>query len=253
MPTTNDLNIITQQTGCLVTLIIIILGGNGVFREKTSFCKKSRYLDRLDLSLWTEAAHAFPRKTMNPQQQLAAELFLSHYDFVMRTVFRFAPMPDIVDDIIQDTFNEFVSNADRYDLQSDVRALLKAIARNIALRYWQQYQRNRSEILQRIGDHYRRRGEEQAQADNYDRKEWFQREQNLLEMCLERLSERSRRVIRLYYYEEQPLAEIARQYRISVTAVKQFVYRLRQKLRICIDKKMSLPRSERPSFGGPNQ
>lgn len=174
---------------------------------------------------------------MDPTQSRAAEIFLANYDFVMRCAFRFAPLPDSVDDVIQDTFREFVQHFHRLTITEDARPLLMGITKNVALRYWQKRQRERSKTVQLIGDYFWEAANRQAEeTESVDDREWHRREITMLEFCLDKLPKRGREIIDSYYYQGKKVAEIAAQYQKSASGVKQYLFRLRSKLRDCLNR-----------------
>lgn len=174
-----------------------------------------------------------------PAKQRATEIFLTHYGFVMRVAFRYAPMPDLVDDVIQETFHRFVNNADRYDFQADVRPLLKTIAKNIACDYWEQRQRERTKISRLILEHVRQFGLQQASTKA--EQVWdIRREQPALERCLAQLPERARSAVHAYYYQRQTIDDIAAELGSSSDGIKQLLFRIRKKLRTCVNKQLAM-------------
>lgn len=169
-------------------------------------------------------------------QQIAGEAFLANYDSVLSVAFRFAPLPDLVDDVLQETFNIFVSRAECYDLKTETRFLLMKIAKNVALGFWKQRQRERSKVAQLIFEHVRQYGESLSAPE--EDTGCYSREQGALGTCLEKLSPQNRDIVRQHYFQKLPIAEIASQYQTTTDAIKQLLFRIRKKLRICIDKRV---------------
>lgn len=71
---------------------------------------------------------------MNPAQTIAAQVFLSHHDFVRGVALKYAPWPGLMDDIAQQVFLEFMAKESKWDLSTDARPLLATMTRHIALR-----------------------------------------------------------------------------------------------------------------------
>ena len=57
--------------------------------------------------------------------------------------------------------------------------------------------------------------------------------------CLEVLQGRAREVVRLHYVDERPVAEIAGVMNLSIANIKVMLYRVREALRACVEKRMS--------------
>jgi RNA polymerase sigma-70 factor (ECF subfamily) len=57
--------------------------------------------------------------------------------------------------------------------------------------------------------------------------------------CLEVLQGRAREVVRHHYVDERPVAEIAGLMNLSVANIKVMLYRVREALRACVEKRLS--------------
>jgi RNA polymerase sigma-70 factor (ECF subfamily) len=57
--------------------------------------------------------------------------------------------------------------------------------------------------------------------------------------CLEVLQGRAREVVRHHYVDERPVAEIAGVMNLSVANIKVMLYRVREALRACVEKRLS--------------
>jgi RNA polymerase sigma-70 factor, ECF subfamily len=57
--------------------------------------------------------------------------------------------------------------------------------------------------------------------------------------CLEVLQGRARDVVRHHYVDERPVAEIASAMNLSVANIKVMLYRVREALRACVEKRLS--------------
>jgi RNA polymerase sigma-70 factor (ECF subfamily) len=57
--------------------------------------------------------------------------------------------------------------------------------------------------------------------------------------CLEVLQGRAREVVRHHYVDEQPVADIATAMNLSVANIKVMLYRVREALRDCVEKRLS--------------
>jgi RNA polymerase sigma-70 factor (ECF subfamily) len=167
---------------------------------------------------------------MNPSETHAAQVFLAHHDFVKGVALRYAPWPGLVEDIAQQVFLEFMAKEDRWDLSKDARPLLATITRNIALRLWRERTRNQPEVVQKLADHIRLLAEERDKMPRFDE------EISALRTCLEKLPEKSRELVELYYYSEIGTPEIAEQVRMKADSVCRALSRVREKLRDCLER-----------------
>lgn len=167
---------------------------------------------------------------MESQTARAAQVFLAHHGFVKGLALKHAPWPGLAEDILQQVLVEFLAKAEQWDLGSDVRPLLATMTRNVALRHWRERTRELPEVMQRLADHVRQLAEERSAPARYEE------EVTALRGCLDKLPEKSRALIDLYYYRDVSTAEIAAQMDMKAEAVCRAICRLRDKLRGCIDR-----------------
>lgn len=147
---------------------------------------------------------------------------------------RFAPWPGLVDDIFQQVFLEFMSGADRFDLQQDSRPLLITITRRIALQHWKHSIRHQSEPMQQLANHIRQVANERGNEVCWEE------EAGALQTCLERLPRESRQLLDLYYFQEVSTDAIGRRLSMKPDTVRRAISRLRKRLRDCIQFTLNL-------------
>lgn len=165
---------------------------------------------------------------MNPNETRAAQVFLAHHGFVKGVALKYAPWPGLVEDVSQQVFLEFLAKESRWDLEKDPRPLLATMTRHVAMRLWRDRTRERPEVVQKLADHIRLLAEEKDQPPRYEE------EVLLLRTCLEKLPEKSRELVRLYYYGEVGTPQIAEQLAMKADTVCRALSRVRDKLRDCI-------------------
>jgi RNA polymerase sigma factor (sigma-70 family) len=158
----------------------------------------------------------------------AAQVFLAHHGFVKGLALKHAPVPGLAEDILQQVLVEFLGKAEQWDLASDVRPLLATMTRNVALRHWRERTRELPEAMRKLADHVRQLAEERDAPPRFDE------EATALRGCLEKLPEKSRALIDLYYYRDVPTAEIAARMDMKTDTVCRAICRLRERLRSCI-------------------
>ena len=171
--------------------------------------------------------------TNGSTDNLAAQVFLKHHDFVKGIALRFAPWPGLVDDISQQVFLEFLRDDSKWDLEKDVRPLLATMTRNIALRLWRERTRQQSEVVQKLANHIRQLAEQRDAPPRY------QEESAALRLCLQKLPDKSRELVQLYYYDGATTTHIAEVIDMKVDTVRRAMSRLRDKLRECIQRTMN--------------
>lgn len=139
------------------------------------------------------------------------------------------PWPGLAEDIIQQTFVEFLAKSAQWNLDEDIRPLLAAMTRTVALRNWREKARTLPEVIRKLSEHIRQLAEEQNSPPRYDD------ELDALRNCVEKLPEKSKTLVNLYYYGDASTPEIALQLGMKSDTVCRALGRLREKLRSCID------------------
>lgn len=163
----------------------------------------------------------------------AAQVFLSHHDFVKGVALKYAPWPGLMDDIAQQVFLEFMAKETKWDLSTDARPLLATMTRHVAMRLWKEQTRQQPEVVRKLADHIRLLAEEQEMPPRYED------EIGALHACLQNLPEKSRELVGLYYYNEIGTEEIANQVNMKSETVCRALSRVREKLRECIRQSMN--------------
>lgn len=171
--------------------------------------------------------------TSDSKDTLAAQVFLTHHDFVRGIALRYAPWPGLVEDISQQVFLEFLHNDSKWDLHQDARPLLATMTRNIAMRMWRERTRQQSEVVQKLAEHIRQLAQQRDAPPRYAEKS------EALHSCLKKLPDKSRELVQLYYYDGASTTDIAEVIDAKVDTVRRAMSRLRNKLRECIQKTMS--------------
>ncbi|MFC1479098.1 RNA polymerase sigma factor [Planctomycetota bacterium] len=167
---------------------------------------------------------------MNERNQEIERLVKEHQGFVKSLAVKFAPMPGISEDIAQQVFLEFVEHKEKWDLEKDIKPLLAGITRNISLRYWREKQKQMSPALQKLAEHIHML----AQED--DESEWhYTEKKKALDSCLDKLPEKSRKLVEIHYYLGLTSQEIGGRMAMTAEAVRKALFRLRKGLKKCIE------------------
>ena len=169
---------------------------------------------------------------MNTHETRAAQLFLTHHDFVKGVALKYAPWPGLMDDITQQVFLEFMGKEARWDLEKDLRPLLATMTRHVAMRLWRDRTREKPEVVQKLADYIRQLAEERELPPRYEE------EMGALRTCLTKLPEKSRELIQQYYYRERSTPDIAADLEMKADTVCRALSRVREKLRDCIQRQL---------------
>lgn len=162
-----------------------------------------------------------------------AELFESRFDLLLATARRFAPMPDLVHDIVQEVFIEFAQSCSRKnrDLETDVTPLLRKMVRDVAVDFWKREQKHSSAKIIHLAEQL---GEAARKTCGHEDDE---KETVLpgLRECIEQLPDSSRRIVKSHYFERISLEQIAKENAINPGTLRKSLFRIREKLRRCVE------------------
>jgi len=171
--------------------------------------------------------------SMMSNETKVAQLVLAHHAFVKALAFKLAPWPGLVDDISQQVFLEFLAKQEKWNLEQDLRPLLATMTRFVAARYWRERKRAMPEVMRELADYVRGLAEEREAPAYADEK------MAALRVCVEKLPEKGRALLELYYDAGISTVDIAGQMEMHPDAVCQALCRLRGKLRECIHRALS--------------
>lgn len=170
---------------------------------------------------------------MNTIDARAAQVFLAHHDFVKGVALKYAPWPGLMEDIAQQVFLEFMAKESKWDLSQDARPLLATMTRHVAMRLWRERTRQQPDVVQKLADHIRQLAEERESPPRYED------EIRVLRSCLQKLPDKSRELVELYYYNDVGTPQIAEQINMKADTVCRALSRVREKLRECIEQNMN--------------
>lgn len=162
--------------------------------------------------------------------QKGHKLFLRHHDYVRLIAFIHAPDPALVEDVVNDSFIDFIQKVDQWDLEKDVRPLLAGIVRNIARQYWRKRSREMSDPLQNIYHHLIQRMEDEV--DTFDREKTLA----ALHLCLQKLSPQNRSIIEHHYFLGETFVDMAKRLGKNLLTLRNIVFRIRTALKQCTTK-----------------
>ena len=162
----------------------------------------------------------------------AADLFLCHLGLVKAVALKTAPWPDLVDDIVQQVFLEFMRKETHWDLVADLRPLLASRTRKVALRHWRQLTQKQPETMRRLTEHIRMLSESRLDVETVESRVDKVRQ---LRQCMERLPERARHLIEAYYFYDNSPEVIGVQNEMKPDTVRRNLSRIRMNLRDCVE------------------
>lgn len=160
----------------------------------------------------------------------ASVLLMEHYGFVYRQARRFIALPDFAEDVVQQVFVEMLKTPDRWRHEVDLRPLLTVITRRTAQKIWREQAKILPDNLRQIADLIKSEFEENlTEIDSGEERI------DALQQCMEKMSEPAQQLLMHYYYDGMTTESIARQMQKKSNTVYKAIFRLREKLRDCIE------------------
>lgn len=179
---------------------------------------------------------------MNDNNTIAT-FFLSHYGLVTKIALSHAPSPDLINDIIQATYVEFVGDVQDETDDEQWIPMLRRAARRVSKRLWNERQRHTPETVAKIGRHLA------SIAEIHFQEKIFDDEIESLNSCLDQLPSKSRKLIEQHYFMGHSALVISQQFRITARAVFKALATIRDKLRICLKNHATKNRGGRKEEG----
>ena len=144
------------------------------------------------------------------------------------------------EDVIQEVWVRLAAEVEKGTVFENQPAWCRAVAKNLILKHWRR-QRNAkviadSEVLEVFLARV-----DQAFAETDESGDLWVRRQQALDDCVAVLPEKSRRLLSLRYEGRVPVEEISRRVGQRFDAVTKALYRLRQALSDCVERKLSHP------------
>lgn len=159
----------------------------------------------------------------------AAALLMKYHRFVFRQARCAIPFPDLAEDVAQQTFVDFLAKADQWDLKKDLRPLLITMVQRCARSVWRDRAKLLPEALQQIGEF--------VQLELRD-DEALDERLPALRNCLQKLPVGGRQLMTRYYFDGVSTKQIAEELQKNADAVGKAIYRIREKLRLCIERSL---------------
>lgn len=139
---------------------------------------------------------------------------------------------ELVEEVLQETYVTAFEKLVQYRPQGTFRPWLRTIARNHLFAHW----RERRRLAEFDGDTLESLIADDGLNDMEHDDERHEQESARLAICLEHLPDRARQMLERRYCEEQPLAQLAQQFKRSAATLSVTLFRLREQLRRCVER-----------------
>lgn len=170
---------------------------------------------------------------VHDRKETATILFLAHRHYIKAVAMRYVPYSHLADEVVQQVYIDFVSKAEKWNFDGNIKSLLAVMTQNIARAYWKSESKNLPEKLQQIAEFI------QKIAENDDQQtEHYAEHLQALHECLKKAPKKTGELVQLHYFNGMSFKEIASKMDINPDSVYRAVYRLREKLRLCIERVM---------------
>lgn len=173
---------------------------------------------------------------MDQNSETLLEFFRSKYGLVVHFARRMAPDPNLVPDIVQQVYLEFLKDARRKNwiLHEEGKPLLYRITKNVARKIWRNRQKENPESLRKIGEFLQAKIDSSRSWSETEIKEEGNNQIETLYQCLDKLSPKHRRLIDLKYFLDTSTAEMAEIFHAKPHNINRVIARIRLQLATCI-------------------
>ena len=143
------------------------------------------------------------------------------------------------EDVIQEVWVRLAAEVEKGTRIENQPAWCRGVARNLILKHWRSQKTAKVVADSEVMEAFLAQVETAfAESDHDDEDEW-QRRQQALDDCVAALPEKSRRMLSLRYEARKPVDEVARATGQTFDAVTKSLYRLRQALTDCVERKLT--------------
>jgi RNA polymerase sigma-70 factor, ECF subfamily len=143
------------------------------------------------------------------------------------------------EDVIQEVWVRLAAEVEKGTVIENQPAWCRGVARNLILKHWRTQQTAKVVADSEVMEAFLAQVETAfSEADQDAEDEWHRRQQ-ALDDCVAALPEKSRRMLSLRYEGRKSVEEVARTTGQSFDAVTKSLYRLRQALTDCVERKLS--------------
>lgn len=161
-------------------------------------------------------------------------LLTNHQTALRGLIISMLPGSQDVNDILQDTNVVLWEKMSNYKQGTNFKSWAYAVARNKVMQYWDKQKKLSKTIL----------SEEMlsavAEARKDDTPEWVEQKLNALNQCMAKLKSSDQAIVQARYSEHGGLKSYSTNNGRPSASVRVSLYRIRQKLKTCIDKRIHL-------------
>jgi len=143
-----------------------------------------------------------------------------------------APVSQLVDEVAHEAFVFAFQHIEEFKAGTSFRAWLRAIAWNLLRQEIQRFSRSQAHRARYAEQKLWELAQQRIERES-------PREVEYLEECLEEINGTARQLVALKYREERSSEEIAQRLERSVAWVRVTLFRIRQQLRDCIERKLA--------------
>lgn len=190
-----------------------------------------------------------------------ATLFQENYGFLCSVAARFVPTGDLVYDVLQQVFIDFVGFVEKYDdcdPRRDAGRVLHHLTKMRAIETWRSERRftpvGIAKIADRISDRLNsarsdstQSGSAQSDRDDLEESDRNKDELRALADCVRQLPEQARSLVHRFYFQKTSLEEIATQIEAKAPTLRKNLTRIRRALAECVKKKLYEKTQANPS------
>lgn len=143
------------------------------------------------------------------------------------------------EDVIQEVWVRLAAEIEKGTAIENQPAWCRGVARNLILKHWRTQQTAKVVADSEVMEAFLAQVEQAfAESDSDEADEWQLRQQ-ALDDCVAALPEKSRRMLSLRYEARKSVEEVAKATGQTFDAVTKALYRLRQALTDCVERKLS--------------
>jgi RNA polymerase sigma-70 factor (ECF subfamily) len=145
------------------------------------------------------------------------------------------------EDVIQEVWVRLAAEVEKGTVLENQPAWCRAVARNLILKHWRARKTAKVVADSEVMEAFLAQVDQAfAETDDGPDDEWRRRQQ-ALDDCVAALPEKSRHLLSLRYEARRPVEEVARAMGQSFDAATKALYRLRQALVGCVERKLAQP------------
>lgn len=141
------------------------------------------------------------------------------------------PKPDLIEEVLQQTYVTAFEQRQADVEPGKVMAWLRGIARNMSARCWRELQRGERHFnsLERLlwADELNPVSQHEAEEETVEL-------QQAVTSCLQRLPDRSRKVLLAAYEDDESQKRLAKRFSMRISAIKNLLFKTRGQLRECL-------------------